>query len=97
MILIFINVHREAKKCRSRLDKINNNIDETENCLEHKILYKFYIALSDIVQIHTLCRSCVTWLYKIHAYMKKMKVECRISIFISFSAEPKAGKLFYVM
>lgn len=77
--------------------KRNNNIDEAENCLEHKMLYKFYIALSDIVQIHTLCRSCVTWLYKIHAYIKKMKVEYRISIFISFSAGCKAGKLFYVM
>lgn len=36
------------------------NTKEAEKFLEPKILYKFYIALLDIVQIHTLCRSCVT-------------------------------------
>lgn len=39
---------------------------EAENFLEPKILYKFYIALSDIVQILILCSFGVEnpWVHK---------------------------------
>lgn len=46
----------KSHKGRSRLSQKNlSTTQEAENFLKPKILYKFYIALLDIIQMHILC------------------------------------------
>lgn len=50
-----MQVKAEPKKKPKRHQPKKSTTQEAENFPEPKILYKFYIALLDIVQIHVLC------------------------------------------
>jgi len=52
----------EKLNMQAKAGQKKNNTEEAENFLEPELLYNFYIARLDIVQIHFLCRNCVTWL-----------------------------------
>lgn len=56
MRIIFYKWPWKSHKGRSRLSQKNlSTTQEAENFLKPKILYKFYIALLDIIQMHILC------------------------------------------